>query len=192
MLPAGLPTETEEQVQAAARTVQEKGVDVVLAKLGTKGSMLVQKDEVLTQPIIKAEKVHLKGLPFHSTAARLQVPANRRKQPCHAWCWTDTDYPPCIITTAAEKARPAMCCLSLVCCLTLVSALVRKHCVLFMTATHTGYELCKCKHKIQFCSNWRFRSSGIECRLWTQPVQGTASQGLSLSASWRASHTRMP
>ena len=54
---AGLPTETEEQVQAAARYVQEKGVDIVLAKLGTKGSMLIQKGQVLKQGILKADKV---------------------------------------------------------------------------------------------------------------------------------------
>lgn len=53
----GMPTENKEQVEAAARKVQEKGVDAVLAKLGTKGSMLIQKDEVLNQSILKADKV---------------------------------------------------------------------------------------------------------------------------------------
>ena len=54
---AGMPTEDNDQVLAAAKRVQEMGVDVVLAKLGTKGSMLIQKDEVLQQGIIKADKV---------------------------------------------------------------------------------------------------------------------------------------
>ena len=52
-----MPTETDEQVQAAARNVQEKGADIVLAKLGTKGSMLIRHGEVLTQSILKADKV---------------------------------------------------------------------------------------------------------------------------------------
>lgn len=53
----GMPTENEDEVLAAARKVQEKGVDVVLAKLGTKGSLLVQTDKVVQQGIIKADKV---------------------------------------------------------------------------------------------------------------------------------------
>ena len=54
-----MPTESKEQVEAAARSVQGKGVDIVLAKLGTKGSMLIQKDEILNQGILKADKVGL-------------------------------------------------------------------------------------------------------------------------------------
>ncbi len=54
-----MPTESKEQVEAAARSVQGKGVDIVLAKLGTKGSMLIQKDEILNQGILKADKVRL-------------------------------------------------------------------------------------------------------------------------------------
>lgn len=60
----GMPTENKEQVEAAARKVQEKGVDAVLAKLGTKGSMLIQKDEVLNQSILKADKVSFHQLPI--------------------------------------------------------------------------------------------------------------------------------
>ncbi|DBA71361.1 TPA: hypothetical protein ACH3X2_011170 [Trebouxia sp. C0005] len=52
-----MPTESKEQVEAAARSVQGKGVDIVLAKLGTKGSMLIQKDKILNQGILKADKV---------------------------------------------------------------------------------------------------------------------------------------
>lgn len=52
-----MPTENEDEVLAAARKVREKGVDVVLAKLGTKGSLLVQTDKVVQQSIIKADKV---------------------------------------------------------------------------------------------------------------------------------------
>ena len=54
-----MPTESKEQIKAAARSVQGKGVDIVLAKLGTKGSMLIQKDEILNQGILKADKVCL-------------------------------------------------------------------------------------------------------------------------------------
>ena len=54
-----MPTESKEQVEAAARSVQGKGVDIVLAKLGTKGSMLIQKHEMLNQGILKADKVCL-------------------------------------------------------------------------------------------------------------------------------------
>ena len=54
-----MPTESKEQVEAAARSVQGKGMDIVLAKLGTKGSMLIQKDEILNQGILKADKVCL-------------------------------------------------------------------------------------------------------------------------------------
>ena len=52
-----MPTEGHDQVLAAARCVQEMGAEVVLAKLGTKGSMLIQKDEVLQQDVIKADEV---------------------------------------------------------------------------------------------------------------------------------------
>ena len=66
-----MPTEGGDQVLAAAKKVQEMGADVVLAKLGTKGSMLIQKDEVLQQGIIKADKVtaaavHLTPTKAHS------------------------------------------------------------------------------------------------------------------------------
>lgn len=54
---ADMPTGTKEQVEAAARSVQGKGVDIVLAKLGTKGSMLIEKDKILNQDILKADKV---------------------------------------------------------------------------------------------------------------------------------------
>ena len=65
-LHAGMPTEGNDQVLAAAKKVQEMGADVVLAKLGTKGSMLIQKDEVLQQGIIKADKVTA-AAPHHAS-----------------------------------------------------------------------------------------------------------------------------
>ena len=61
-LHAGMPTEGNDQVLAAAKKVQDMGADVVLAKLGTMGSMLIQKEEVLQQGIIKADKVNAKSL----------------------------------------------------------------------------------------------------------------------------------
>ena len=61
-----MPTEGDEEVLAAARKVQAQGVDLVLAKLGTKGSMLIQEDQVLQQGIIKADKVrHTAMLLYH-------------------------------------------------------------------------------------------------------------------------------
>lgn len=57
-LHAGMPTEGRDQVVSAAGHVQEMGAGVVLAKLGTQGSMLIQKGEVLQQDVIKADKVH--------------------------------------------------------------------------------------------------------------------------------------
>ena len=62
MMHAGMPTEGHDQVLAAARHVQEMGAQVVLAKLGTNGSMLIQSDEVLQQGIIKADKVDLHSM----------------------------------------------------------------------------------------------------------------------------------
>ncbi len=38
---SGMATESEEQIEAAARKLQERGVDVVLVKLGKDGSMLI-------------------------------------------------------------------------------------------------------------------------------------------------------
>ena len=42
----GLPTETKDEVQAAAESLMSQGVDQVLVKLGAEGSMLVQKDSM--------------------------------------------------------------------------------------------------------------------------------------------------
>ena len=52
-----MPTEGDEQIQAAAQKLRDQGVDLVIAKLGTKGSMLIRGQEVLQQGIIKADKV---------------------------------------------------------------------------------------------------------------------------------------
>lgn len=54
---AGMPTEDKEQIQAAAQKLWDQGVDLVIAKLGTKGSLLIQKGQTVQQDIIKAEKV---------------------------------------------------------------------------------------------------------------------------------------
>ena len=52
-----MPTEDNEQIQAAAQKLQDQGVNVVIAKLGTKGSLLIEHDQVVQQGIIKADKV---------------------------------------------------------------------------------------------------------------------------------------
>ena len=55
---ADMPTDSSEQVQAAAAKLQEQGVKSVLAKLGSKGSLLVKEGgQVLKQDILKAGKV---------------------------------------------------------------------------------------------------------------------------------------
>ncbi len=38
---AGMPTDTEEQIVAAAQALREQGVGTVLVKLGSRGSLLV-------------------------------------------------------------------------------------------------------------------------------------------------------
>ncbi len=58
---ADMPTEGDEQIQAAAQKLRDQGVDLVIAKLGTKGSMLIQKEEVLQQGIIKLTKYAFRG-----------------------------------------------------------------------------------------------------------------------------------
>eukprot|EP00891_Asterochloris_glomerata_P000203 jgi/Astpho2/203/Aster-x0426 len=53
-----MPTDSSEQVQVAAAKLQEQGVKSVLAKLGSKGSLLVKEGgQVLKQDILKADKV---------------------------------------------------------------------------------------------------------------------------------------
>ena len=73
-----MPTESKEQVEAAARSVQGKGVDIVLAKLGTKGSMLIQKDEILHQGILNADKVCLLSLMLLPTNPETSILIHKR------------------------------------------------------------------------------------------------------------------
>lgn len=75
---ADMPTESKEQVEAAARSVQGKGVDIVLAKLGTKGSMLIQKDEILHQGILNADKVCLLSLMLLPTNPETSILTHKR------------------------------------------------------------------------------------------------------------------
>ena len=82
-----MPTENKEQVEAAARKVQEKGVDAVLAKLGTKGSMLIQKDEVLNQSILKADKVTFHQLTYHMGLLTAQYLSLQMCWTCSTCCW---------------------------------------------------------------------------------------------------------
>ena len=57
---ADMPTDSSEQVQVAAAKLQEQGVKSVLAKLGSKGSLLVKEGgQVLKQDILKADKVRM-------------------------------------------------------------------------------------------------------------------------------------
>ena len=87
-LHAGMPTEGDDQVLAAAKKVQEMGADVVLAKLGTKGSMLIQKDEVLQQGIIRADKVRAVAVDLHPTHPLLTT--HMRKAPPPPYLLTHT------------------------------------------------------------------------------------------------------
>ncbi len=55
---AGLPTGTDQEIEAAARVFTEQGVEKVLVKLGAKGSMLVGCDgHVIRQPAMAVERV---------------------------------------------------------------------------------------------------------------------------------------
>lgn len=47
-LSAGMATETDQQVEKAARSLLDKGVDTVLVKLGSKGSLLVTSEQIST------------------------------------------------------------------------------------------------------------------------------------------------
>ncbi|PSC74376.1 ribokinase [Micractinium conductrix] len=54
----GMPTDTDEQIAAAAQALQAQGVGTVLVKLGARGSLLVESDgRVVRQPARKVEKV---------------------------------------------------------------------------------------------------------------------------------------
>lgn len=43
LFPTGLPTESEEEIVAAAHALRSQGSDTVLVKLGARGSLLVGK-----------------------------------------------------------------------------------------------------------------------------------------------------
>ena len=67
---ADSPVENREQVEAAAQKLREQGVETVLVKLGSEGSLLVGPEGTLYQPIVKADKVTLKpNLMFCEVAA---------------------------------------------------------------------------------------------------------------------------
>lgn len=53
----GMPTGTDGEVEAAARSLLGQGVAAVLVKLGSKGSLLVTEGGAVSQPIITAGKV---------------------------------------------------------------------------------------------------------------------------------------
>ncbi|KAK9812771.1 hypothetical protein WJX72_003419 [[Myrmecia] bisecta] len=53
----GKPTESDSEVEAAARQLLEQGVDTVLVKRGSQGSMLVTGRDNIKQPIFKVDKV---------------------------------------------------------------------------------------------------------------------------------------
>lgn len=59
----GRNTESAEGAEAAARTLLEEGVDSVLVKRGTRGSLLVsRKEATVNQPIFPVDKV---SIAFH-------------------------------------------------------------------------------------------------------------------------------
>ena len=59
----GLPTDTEAHILAAASALQQRGVDTVLVKLGSQGSLLVPPHggAPVRQPAFKADKVRAHG-----------------------------------------------------------------------------------------------------------------------------------
>ena len=55
---AGMPTESKEEVEAAARVLLDQGVkNAVLVKRGKSGSLLVTADNAIEQGIFEAGKV---------------------------------------------------------------------------------------------------------------------------------------
>ena len=64
---ADLPVDNREQVEAAAQKLREQGVEQVLVKLGSEGSLLVGPEGTLYQPIVKADKV-MRYIPLLSSA----------------------------------------------------------------------------------------------------------------------------
>lgn len=67
---SGKKTESEEEAAAAAQLMLEQGVDTVLVKRGTSGSVQISKaDGPLTQPIFPVDKVQHCPCPVHSLAA---------------------------------------------------------------------------------------------------------------------------
>lgn len=69
-----MPTDTSEQIQAAAERLRDQGVDLVIAKLGTKGSLLMGKGKTVQQDIIKADKVTLSANALFSVSAAGTAP----------------------------------------------------------------------------------------------------------------------
>ena len=57
----GMPTDTEEQVKAAAQTLVDKGLKNVIVTMGSKGSMWLSKDNFLVVPAVKVEAVDTTG-----------------------------------------------------------------------------------------------------------------------------------
>ena len=56
-----MPVDTDEQVQAAARTLIEAGIKNVIVTMGSRGSMLVTKDDVVKVPCFKVQAVDTTG-----------------------------------------------------------------------------------------------------------------------------------
>ena len=71
---ADLPVDNREQVEAAAQKLREQGVEQVLVKLGSEGSLLVGPEGTLYQPIVKADKV----IQYASVLAGAACPSQRQ------------------------------------------------------------------------------------------------------------------
>lgn len=58
----GMPTESKQEAEAAARKLLDQGVQqAVLVKRGKNGSLLVTKSEAIEQQIFEAGKVHFRA-----------------------------------------------------------------------------------------------------------------------------------
>ena len=68
--------DSREQVEEAAQKLRSQGVEEVLVKLGSEGSLLVGPEGTLYQPIVKADEVLSNAL----LALRLSVLSQRRQK----------------------------------------------------------------------------------------------------------------
>jgi hypothetical protein len=68
-----MPTDTDEQVEAAARELLDRGVDTVLVKLGSKGSLLVTRELMISYRPAMHRFEHVHSLQRHTSICSTSV-----------------------------------------------------------------------------------------------------------------------